>query len=94
MLCPSCTTSLKNITRRDVLMEFCSQCKGVWLTHDAIEKLCNRVHALEQAWNNEHRQYSPQPHYYADDDHYYLQYPDPRRLVTHHPWSEVFEDLD
>ncbi len=75
-------------------MTLCPMCKGVWLTHETVQKLCERVHALEQVWNHEHRHASPLPHYYADDDHYYLQYLDPRRPGVRHPWSEVFEDLN
>ena len=94
MLCPYCNTSLKEVRRTSVAMNLCPRCKGVWLTHEVVQTLCDRVHALEQAWNIEHRRLSPQPHYYADDDHYYLQYLDSRRAVTRHPWSEVFEDLE
>lgn len=94
MLCPYCNTSLKEVARAGVTMNLCPMCKGVWLTHEAVERLCDRVHALEQVWNNEHRHSSPRPHYYADDDHYYLQHLDLRRPVARHPWSEVFEDLE
>jgi len=94
MLCPSCNVTFKQVTRSGVAMHLCPVCKGVWLAHAAVETLCDRVHALEQVWDHEHRHWSPQPHYYADDDHYYLQSRDPRQPVTRHPWSAMFEDLD
>lgn len=94
MLCPCCNTSLKAVTRASVTMTLCPMCKGVWLSHQAVEQLCDRIHALEQVWDYEQRRVGPRPHYYADDDHYYLQYLDPRRPVSRHPWSAVFEDLE
>jgi|SoiMethySBSTD1v2_1073268.scaffolds.fasta_scaffold193649_3 Zn-finger nucleic acid-binding protein len=94
MLCPSCNALLNEVTRAAVAMNLCPMCKGVWLTHAGVQKLCDRVHTLEQVWDNEHRHYSPRPHYYADDDHYYLQYVELQRPTARHPWSEVFEDLE
>ena len=55
MLCPYCNTSLKEVRRTSVAMNLCPRCKGVWLTHEVVQTLCDRVHALEQAWNTEHR---------------------------------------
>lgn len=40
--CPECYTELKAVNRQGVEIDFCPQCRGIWLDHGELEKLLER----------------------------------------------------
>ena len=43
MKCPSCSTSSLVITERsDIEIDYCPQCRGVWLDRGELDKLIER----------------------------------------------------
>ena len=60
MKCPSCSTSSLVITERsDIEIDYCPQCRGVWLDRGELDKLIERS-AAETKW-----------HRHLDDDDRY-----------------------
>ncbi len=51
MKCPTCTDSVLTITERQgVEIDYCQQCRGVWLDRGELDKLMDRaVAAMPQA---------------------------------------------
>lgn len=44
MKCPSCTDSILSMTdRQGVEIDFCPQCRGVWLDRGELDKLLDRA---------------------------------------------------
>jgi Zn-finger nucleic acid-binding protein len=42
MMCPSCEVSLSMADRQGVEIDFCPQCRGVWLDRGELDKIIER----------------------------------------------------
>lgn len=42
MLCPVCNVELKLANRQGVEIDYCPQCRGIWLDRGELEKLIDR----------------------------------------------------
>lgn len=47
MLCPVCNVSLVMSERQNVEIDYCPQCRGVWLDRGELDKIIERVAAEE-----------------------------------------------
>ena len=56
MNCPSCNTTLLITDRQGIEIDYCPQCRGIWLDRGELDKLIERS-ATETKWHN-----------YVDDD--------------------------
>jgi uncharacterized protein len=56
MNCPNCKTTLLITDRRGIEIDFCPQCRGVWLDRGELDKIIERS-ATDTRW-----------HQYADKD--------------------------
>lgn len=45
MLCPSCRTELQMTDRQNIEIDYCPQCRGVWLDRGELDKLIERSQA-------------------------------------------------
>ncbi|WP_406676760.1 zf-TFIIB domain-containing protein [Neomoorella carbonis] len=55
MRCPLCEVPMKEIQRRNVMVDICPECKGVWLDRGELDKLL----AAGNPWEEE----TPAPEY-------------------------------
>ena len=79
MNCPSCNTSLTMSERSGVEIDFCPQCRGVWLDRGELDKIIERAAAFdprretqvyEQRYENPQRKYDSGGYRKFDDDDY------------------------
>lgn len=42
MLCPNCKTELKMSERQGVEVDYCPQCRGIWLDRGELDKILER----------------------------------------------------
>lgn len=42
LLCPSCMVELKIAERQEVEIDYCPQCRGVWLDRGELDKIIDR----------------------------------------------------
>lgn len=49
MLCPLCKVPLLLTERQGIEIDYCGQCRGVWLDRGELEKLIERSQAYETA---------------------------------------------
>lgn len=71
MQCPSCRTALQMTERQGVEIDYCPQCRGVWLDRGELDKILERAGAErgapspsgfrgereeERPWREEHRE--------------------------------------
>ncbi len=75
MKCPICTgTDLVMSERQGIEIDYCPNCRGIWLDRGELDKILEKAIASEQ--NDTHQRPSQsQPHYkefkhYDDRDHY------------------------
>ena len=96
MKCPTCTdTALVMTERQGVEIDYCPQCRGVWLDRGELDKLIDRAGPTSAAAPANLRQQARQPDF-ADSDHGRYQggqhnspYPAGRRKKS---WlSEIFD---
>jgi uncharacterized protein len=43
LLCPVCKIVLKNTLRSGVSIDFCPQCRGIWLDRNELDKIIERT---------------------------------------------------
>jgi len=53
MKCPSCNTDLLSADRQGVEIDFCPQCRGVWLDRDELDKIIERSITAEKKWHEQ-----------------------------------------
>lgn len=41
LICPRCKINMKKIKKKDVVIDVCHKCNGMWLDDNEIEKLIN-----------------------------------------------------
>jgi Zn-finger nucleic acid-binding protein len=71
MLCPVCHVGLSMTDRQGVEIDYCPQCRGVWLDRGELDKIIER-----STQGTAPVAAAPQPHYrpdrdYRDDGRYY-----------------------
>ncbi len=70
MKCPICDIEMRIVERESVEIDYCPQCRGVWLDRGELEKL------IAQVESSGYRE--PDRHDHDDDDHH-----DDRRAAKH-----------
>lgn len=84
MKCPVDGTELRMAERKSVEIDYCPQCRGVWLDRGELDKIIERSAAYEYR--------SKQPVHYDDDDgRYYNPHGKPKRKTF---LDEVFDIFD
>lgn len=79
MNCPSCTTELKMAERQGVEIDYCPQCRGVWLDRGELDKIIERAMPAEPRASETRRDggegyeshKTPRPPYRDDDNYRY-----------------------
>jgi len=90
MLCPTCKTALTMTDRQGVEIDYCPQCRGVWLDRGELDKIIERSNVEPERSNrDEYRSDSPRPQPYRNEH--------PGSYDRHHPkrkrsmLSELFD---
>ena len=61
MFCPTCKDAVLSITeRKGVEIDYCPQCRGVWLDRGELDKIIEKSAAFTESAPD---QYHHQPHY-------------------------------
>src|SRR3546814_1431618 len=70
MLCPVCKVTLSISDRQGVEIDFCPQCRGVWLDRGELDKIIERSEAAmpSQSRDDTQQRFS-RAGYYDDDRH-------------------------
>ena len=64
MKCPVCDVALSISSREGVEIDFCPQCRGVWLDRGELDKVIERASAaMAPAGGRERREEAPPPRY-------------------------------
>jgi Zn-finger nucleic acid-binding protein len=98
MNCPSCNTNLTMADRNGVEIDYCPQCRGVWLDRGELDKIIERSAAFDGRPDSPGRTQGYEParpsreFYDQDDDHrkYDDRY-DPRRKKRKSFLGDLFD---
>lgn len=67
MKCPVCTNSLLVMSERQgVEIDYCPQCRGIWLDRGELDKLLERAASAQPAHSNDRRH---EPSYSTQSSH-------------------------
>lgn len=67
MKCPICNLDMRVAERESVDIDYCPQCRGVWLDRGELEKIIAQV---ESQGYRESDRHDSDRHDYEDDDHH------------------------
>ena len=101
MQCPVCNVALNITERQGIEIDYCPQCRGVWLDRGELDKLIERSQAQTQtplaAYTTPPQQRPPEPRhveprrYYEDEDDYKRYGGDYRRKKRGGFLGEIFD---
>ncbi|MFZ5652224.1 MAG: zf-TFIIB domain-containing protein [Bacillota bacterium] len=94
MFCPRCVkVELEEVTKQDVLIDVCTQCRGVWLDRGELEKILAAGRTArrdyDEAYGEGHRhpeKYHEKPHGHYDHDQY--------KYKKHHKKKSFFDVIE
>jgi Zn-finger nucleic acid-binding protein len=70
MICPKCNTNLVMSDNQGVEIDYCPNCRGVWLDRGELEKIIERSHSYDKRYSNDNEHYGHKDHHNHDDEHY------------------------
>ena len=53
MQCPACASELRIAERHNVEIDYCPQCRGVWLERGELDKIIERATPTPSRWSRE-----------------------------------------
>lgn len=94
MKCPVCTSvNLVMSDRQGIEIDYCPECRGVWLDRGELDKIIERSSPQESA-APPHRQQAPQPQAYVNGHAPNYGHGDSRGYKPHHKKSFLQELFD
>ena len=95
MKCPVCPDVILTMTERQgIEIDYCSQCRGVWLDRGELDKIIERsVGDTRPAQNAQPFHAPPTPQPYGSHGHQHRQHEYHERKHGHHKsfWKELFD---
>jgi uncharacterized protein len=90
MKCPVCPDSTLAMSNREgIEIDYCPQCRGVWLDRGELDKLIERGAASGPAGRVE--SYAPTPPRYDDDDRRYREHGDHHKRKRRGFLGDIFD---
>ena len=96
MKCPACTTpDLLMTDRQGIEIDYCPQCRGVWLDRGELDKIIERSGAAAAPATRAEPLPPRDEHRHRDERHYDSRHPDPRyRHKKHKSFLGELFDFD
>lgn len=69
MKCPNCNVSLVMTDRSGIEIDYCPDCRGVWLDRGELDKIIERSSISTN--NTQQKSYYDKPSYSTDKDYHY-----------------------
>ena len=76
MKCPNCNTTLIMADRQGIEIDYCPECRGVWLDRGELDKIIERSAAYTMGHDTD-RSYEQKQYASAEDHHQQKPYNDP-----------------
>lgn len=81
MKCPTCNVSLVMTDRSGIEIDYCPECRGVWLDRGELDKIIER--SAQTTNTRQQDNYPPKEHYKTDKDYHYKK----KKGI----WGELFD---
>lgn len=70
MLCPLCNIELAMSERQGIEIDYCPQCRGVWLDRGELDKIIERSSTKSKGSRKEYRDNYHESHHYNDEQNH------------------------
>ena len=102
MKCPVCNVELQIAVRAGIEIDYCPNCRGVWLDRGELDKIIERhvqetqslMRGAPPTYAPEPPQSRPRPHYEDDDEYYYDPYHKRKRRKKRDWLEDLFDIFD
>jgi Zn-finger nucleic acid-binding protein len=102
MKCPVCNVELQIAVRAGIEIDYCPNCRGVWLDRGELDKIIERhvqetqslMRGAPPTYAPEPPQPRPRPHYEDDDEYYYDPYHKRKRRKKRDWLEDLFDIFD
>jgi Zn-finger nucleic acid-binding protein len=71
MECPVCKTKLQMSDKQGIEIDYCPDCRGIWLDRGELDKIIERSNSAEYGSDNINRQFMEGRDKHHDDNHHY-----------------------
>jgi uncharacterized protein len=68
MKCPKCSVTLLMTERTGVMIDYCPECRGIWLEAGKLDLIVNNVSGVSSQGRTDTHPYRPDDHDDHDDD--------------------------
>lgn len=86
MKCPNCSETLVISDRQGIEIDYCPQCRGVWLDRGELDKILERSQAYERQFDDRGGAQRGRVYDHDDDDRRRQHYPKRKSF-----WAELFD---
>ncbi|MBS1652658.1 MAG: zf-TFIIB domain-containing protein [Bacteroidetes bacterium] len=69
MKCPNCNVALTMADRNGIEIDYCPECRGIWLDRGELDKIIER--SIQQSPTPQRDNYHNKEKYYSDKEYYY-----------------------
>ncbi|MGC1632857.1 MAG: zf-TFIIB domain-containing protein [Gelidibacter sp.] len=69
MKCPNCNVALVMADRNGIEIDYCPECRGIWLDRGELDKIIER--SVQQPATLQRNSYSDKERYYSEKDNYH-----------------------
>ncbi len=69
MNCPNCNVTLVMSDKQGIEIDYCPQCRGIWLDRGELDKIIERSAGIQ-----DNSDYNPHNHMHDDDDNKHYRY--------------------
>lgn len=69
MKCPNCNVALVMADRNGIEIDYCSDCRGIWLDRGELDKIIER--SVQQPSNSQRINYPNSDRYHSENPNYY-----------------------
>ncbi len=69
MKCPNCNVALVMADRNGIEIDYCPDCRGIWLDRGELDKIIER--SVQQPSTFQRNSYPENDHYYSEKENYH-----------------------
>lgn len=69
MKCPTCNVALVMADRNGIEIDYCPDCRGIWLDRGELDKIIER--SIQQQASSQRSSYSEKDRYFSEKENYH-----------------------
>lgn len=91
MFCPKCQIEMRQANKEGVIIDFCPQCRGLWLDHGELEKITQQSKSAMVEYDELYKYYDH--HKRPEHGHHDYKHHEHKHYKKKHGVFSILEDL-